>query len=237
MSQIASLVVALLLCSPLAAQVTATIEGPAERRPGVLVILDASQSKAQKLKWVMIGAPPDAFFTFEDGRKCVFSWDIPGEYRFVLIAAGPDKDGQLGIAIAEKTVKLVGPAPIPPNPTPGPGPTPTPGPVTSGKKTAVILRETADQTPEMARMVVSLRTGPTQSYLSSKGHQLLILDKDSKDENGQVPATLARVQQATAGKPLPQLVILDQATGAVQSVEPLGSNPDFVVELIKRTGG
>lgn len=236
MHRLASLVVALLLCSPLAAQVTATIEGPAERRPGVLVILDASQSKAQELKWVMIGAPSDAFFTFEGGKKCVFSWDIPGDYRFILVAAGPDAQGKLGIAIAEKTVKLIGPAP-PPNPTPGPGPTPNPGPVTSGKKTAVILRETADQTPEMARMVVALRTGPTQSYLTSKGHQLLILDKDSKDENGQAPATLAKVQQAIAGKPLPQLVILDQATGAVQYAEQLGSNPDTVVEIIKRTGG
>lgn len=236
MSRIASLMVALLLCSPLAAQVTAKIDGPTETEPGNLVVLSVGDSKADVFKWVLIGAPPSSFAPFDGGRSCVFARGIPGEYRFVLIAGGAGTDGKLAVAVAEKTLVVRGALP-PPNPTPGPGPTPTPGPVTNGRKTAVILRETADQTPEMARMVVALRTGPTQSYLSSKGHQLLILDKDSKDENGQTPETLAKVQQATAGKPLPQLVILDQATGAVQSVEPLGSNPDFVVELIKRTGG
>ena len=237
MRPIAFVASCLLWCSSLWAQATAIIEGPAERRPGVLVILDGSKSNAQVLKWVMIGAPPDAFFTFEGGKTCVFSWDVPGEYRFVLIAAAPDAAGKLSIAIAEKTVKLTGPTPQPPpnpNPTPGPGPTPTPAP---GKKIAWVIRETADQTPEMARMVVAMRTGATQQYLASKGHKLLILDDDGKDETGQVPAAFQKAFEAAKSQPLPALVITDQSTGAVLSVAPLGSNPDFVVEAIKRVGG
>lgn len=238
MSRLASLAIAMLLCSTAAAQVTAKIEGPDQTEPGNLVVLTVGDSKADVFKWVLIGAPPSSFAPFDGGRSCVFARGVPGEYRFVLVAGGPGTDGKLSVAIAEKVLTVRGALPTP-NPTPGPGPSPqpTPGPVTTGKKLAVILRESADQTPEMARMVVALRTGPTQQYVASKGHQLLILDKDSKDENGQPPATLAKAMQATQGKPLPQLVIIDQATGAVLSAEPLGSNADYVVEALKKAGG
>ncbi len=231
---LSSFMLACILCGPAYGQAKAVIEGPDERRPGVLVLLSAEQAKGTAFRWAMLGAPEDAFATFEQGRKCVFSWDVPGEYQFFLFAVDV-VDGKPSIDVAKKIVRITGPVKPPtPNPTPGPTPNPTPAP---GKKTAVILRESADQDAKLALAVTALRnpSNPTAKWLKDQGHQLLILDDDQATESGSL-STVGKIQAAAQGKSLPLVAVLDHG-GAVLLVEPFAGSADFVAELVKRAGG
>lgn len=104
----------------LAQNVTAVVQGPDKADPGDLVILDASQSKGTAFRWVLAYPKDRTFLAFNDNKTVVFASGKPGEYLFVLVVAGVEKE-TLQVASAEKRV-VIG------NPTPGPGPTPNPGP-------------------------------------------------------------------------------------------------------------
>ena len=57
--------------------------------------------------------------------------------------------------------------------------------VPSGPKTAIIVYETEDTSVDLASLFTSLRHGPIAERIAKDGHQLLILDKDTKDERKQ----------------------------------------------------
>lgn len=58
-------------------------------------------------------------------------------------------------------------------------------PVAAGKRTVVIIRESADDNPEIARMIQNLRTGENAAYFTQKGHRLHFLDDEQVDDEGE----------------------------------------------------
>lgn len=122
-------------------------------------------------------------------------------------------------------------------------PTPTPPvPVTAGKRDIVIIRESASQDAKMASTQTLLQSDPQiVQWKKDKGHRVIYLDPDDKDETGTKPSpVLIRYQSLLpSGQQLPAIVIIDRDSGAVRFV---GSyNPAWkasdIVELVKKNGG
>lgn len=144
-----------------------------------------------------------------------------------------------------RTIQVTGgvnplpPLPVPPIPPDPPKPVPPSPPVVDGKRAVLIVRETADTTPEMSRLVVGLRTGASAAYLLSKGHTLAILDDDAVDENGQPAASVKAWEPFYKDLTLPALLIIDPATRTLVHREALGAaaTADSVIATIKGKGG
>lgn len=136
------------------------------------------------------------------------------------------------------TLVVTGSAPVPPKPVP-PGPDPPPTPVVEGRRVVVILHESGEPTAEFGRMKLALRKqgGEHAKYLAAKGHSLLILDKETPDENGQ---PLAIVTQLNAiNVPLPALFIINADTGDLLHSQPLTAqaNAAGVMQVLREHGG
>jgi hypothetical protein len=134
----------------------------------------------------------------------------------------------------------IGPAPVVVVP-PGPGPEPPapPGPVESGKRLVVLIRETADDTPAVGQMLVGLRSGPSAAYLSSKSHTLDMLDIHSVGPDGKPASLIEMFRPEIAGMTLPVLVVADAVTRKLiskQTLPPTATAAD-VVEAVKKAGG
>jgi hypothetical protein len=110
------------------------------------------------------------------------------------------------------------------------GPTPT-----VGKKHIVILRESADDTADHARIWNQLRTGDAAAYLAAKGHKLDILDDDSIGPDGQ-PAKLVTELKPLATS-LPFMFILEQSDGRPLHSQAVPATASQVLEVIKNHGG
>jgi hypothetical protein len=165
---------------------------------------------------------PELFFTLEkqllERRGLLANKAVP---EIAKRLAGKDLAGIAG-EIA-KVAEELGAAP---------GPTP---PIPGGQKHIVILRETADDTPEQARMWNLLRTGEHAAYLKSKGHKLEILDDDSVDQNGQ-PSKLVEGLKPLATS-LPFLFILEPSDGRPLHSQAVPATAAQVMEVIKSHGG
>jgi hypothetical protein len=79
----------------------------------------------------------------------------------------------------------------------------------------VMVRETAEDTPEIGRLVVGLQSGDVAAYFESKGHELILVDDDAKDPNGNKAAILTAVEPQLSGLAPPQVVVIDRATRRV----------------------
>lgn len=102
----------------------------------------------------------------------------------------------------------------------------------AGPLRIVIVRESLDTSPELARIVNALRNGPAAAYLKTKGHRLDVLDDDVVDENGKPQVAPAWVE----GLALPVLVMLDGKTGRIVSREPLPATADAVLAALQAKG-
>lgn len=116
--------------------------------------------------------------------------------------------------------------PVPPEPVP-----PTPIPVVVDKLDVLIVRETEDTTPELARAITSLRSGPSAEYLAGKGHRLQVLDDDATDAAGQP----VKVLQPFAPFAVPELLLL--ADGTLIHRQALPATADEVISVIRAHGG
>lgn len=103
----------------------------------------------------------------------------------------------------------------------------------------VIVRETADDTPEIGRLVVGLQSGDVAKYLESKGHELYLLDDDAKDANDSKAAMLKSIEPAILGLQEPVLVMVDRASKRILHKEslPKGVKASDVLSLVKEHGG
>lgn len=102
----------------------------------------------------------------------------------------------------------------------------------SGPRTVLIVREASDSTSETARtLTTALRTGEPAKYIAAKGHSLLILDDDSKDENGQPSPVLAKF----APFAVPELLII--AGDKAIHREKCPATADGVLAVLKAKGG
>lgn len=210
---------------------TTIIKAPAQVSPGDLVILDASESDAKAFAWTVL--PESAagkFLAVERGTKAVFASGQPGQYTFVLATAAGDH-----VAVALVTVTVGVPTPQPP----GPGPNPPQPPAPAGTRGVLILRESADTTPALARVLTGLRTGKAADYLRDKGHTLTILDDDAVGPDGKPAPLLDTFRAEFSGVALPALIVYDLATKRVLDKRVIAdtTTADSVVEVIKATGG
>lgn len=178
----------------------------------------------------------------------------PGQTVIVQTSAGPATgvvlpaaDGQsyLVLSLSVPGGNLAVPYVIAPYgtvPTPGPGPSPDPGPgptpVPSGKLFVLIVTETAQQTPQQAAVINSKAA---DEYIAAKSWQRRVADKDTVDENGNVPTDLAawldkaKAWNAGGGK-WPYLNIAD-GSGAVVYEGALPATEAEYVALLKKFGG
>lgn len=169
---------------------------------------------------------PSSVLPLKEEGKYVFSSPTPGTYT-VHVSVFDTAAKQ--ILDAYSRVEIAGPGP-------GPNPTPPPPVPVVGTRLAVILLETAADNPALSSMLVSLRRrGSTAAeYLEAKGHQLLVLDKDSQMAKSYLDLLRAR------GVPLPALIVLDSRKGVpdgVYSVDRLPQSAEAVIEALKKTGG
>ena len=131
---------------------------------------------------------------------------------------------------------------IPP-PTPGPGPQPPPIVVTEGQRIALILHESQDQNPELARLIVDLQAGNSSAYFAKHHHSVFALDINAKDENKHPLAVITRLLPTIGSKPLPVLIVADKTNegrlGKVLYCESIKKDAvgGDVVSAVKKTGG
>lgn len=136
---------------------------------------------------------------------------------------------------------VIGDAPPTPEPDPpGPGPDPEPDPPEpeAGKRLVYIVRESEEDTPQLAGLFVALRAGQSATWLRNQGHKLTILDDDEGDGRGNRSPVLVKLDPALANVPLPALIITDTdgKVLAKATITP-STTADNVVEAITRTGG
>jgi len=224
-----AILAALALCLPVRAADVLPSAGKAvgfvrDDTPGFWLVLSADLS------------PVDAkFFEGDDAkgyRGCVFDGG-PGRYMAIKIENGRPKT--FPVLLGGVAPTPIPPQPVPPGPTPvPPKPEPTPPPIPAGPRTVLILRESANDTPAMSRLLVSLQAGKGRDYLKSKGHSCLALDVDAKGADGKADANVAAWRVAV-DVPLPALAILD-SKGNVLHKEPLPATAtaDDVLAVLRR---
>jgi hypothetical protein len=161
-----------------------------------------------------------------------------GTYQVTAVASKAVDGKGLMSPLKSCLIHVVGPAPVPPGPTPVP-PGPTPPPVTVGKRTLLIVSESASSTPATGRLITGLRNAPHATYITSKGHKLAVLDDDDVDENGQPTPVLATWRPHLVGMTLPVLFVVDQPTGALVHKEslPATATADTVMATLRAHGG
>lgn len=128
------------------------------------------------------------------------------------------------------------PTPIPPGPDP-PKPDPPIPPVVAGPRTIILLRESAEDTPSMGRLINSLQAGKAREYLRSKGHSCFVLDDDAVNSAGQ-PSELVAKWKAFLDVPLPAVAILDDKQNVLFKISLAeGTTADDVISWLKSKGG
>jgi hypothetical protein len=170
----------------------------------------------------------------------IYTNSVPGIYTACIVVYNAETKAQekstfaIHVGVAPAPVP-VPPGPVPPEPQP---PTPTP-PVVEGKRAVLIIRESADSTPEVARMITGLRNAPHADYLKSKGHTLSILDDDAVDAIGQPSPLVAAWREHFAGMTFPVVFILDPNGPKLIHKESLSATAgaDAVMGLLKKHGG
>lgn len=207
-----------------------------------------AQSKIEVPERVALGEPIVARVTLPEGGKVAWKagpgvsmidvgegkahlWAKPGTGTIEAVVVSV-KDGQLGSLDWLSATFLVGdaPPPVPPTPVP-PGPTPPPVPPTpSGKRQVVIIYESADKTPALARLLTDTQAGAVAKYLQDRGHpSAKVLDDDILPES--LKAKLGNLP------PLPAIIVLDADTGAVTLADQLPATAAAVTQYIQRAGG
>lgn len=220
----------LLAATALAQTPRAVITGPKESRPGALVVLDATESEGTGRLWLLAVSPEaTSFLPVESGLKCIFASPTPGDYTFVLVVSGNNPNGGPAADMATHTVRLAEADP----PVPPPGPEPRTGP-----KEIVILRESSTVAPQVANLILALRTDEQLTEtLAAKQHRLTILDPDQTGQ--QVPQIIARLRADPRGPPLPALYVIGGSAvdGPILAAVPLPDSVADVIEILNQTGG
>lgn len=201
------------------------IEVPAKVELGEPIVATVTLPAGGKVAW-KAGA---GVSLIDAGEGRAYLWAKPGQAKIEAVLVSVT-DGQLGtLEWLEATFEVEGavpPTPVPPTPVP---PTPVP-PTPSGKRQVVIIYETVDKTPALARLLTDTQAGVVAKYLKDRGHpSAKVLDDDIlpdalKSKLGNLP-------------PLPAMIVMDAATGAVTLADQLPATSAAVTELIKRAGG
>lgn len=122
------------------------------------------------------------------------------------------------------------------DPAPQPVTPPQPQPVAQGKRIAIVIHESSQQTPDFFRLRSDLTAGTQSQWLATKGHAVWFADQHDTSPIG------GFAKNAAVGKTLPVLVVAEldgTKIGRAVLVESLRPDAiaDNVVELIRRAGG
>lgn len=196
--------------------------------PAAFIVVRA-ECDAPAVKFHAIDAGLNVFPSglLSDPLATVVTSARPGRFR--LLAYSGNADGPSEPVVVTVVVGNAPPQPDPPGPDPEPDP-PKP-PVVSGKRSALIIHETAETTPDLARMLTALRDGEQAKYLDSKSHKLAIFDDDDP------VVTAAGWRPHLEGMKLPATFIMDAETKVLLHKGELPPSADAFIELIKKHGG
>lgn len=212
---------------------------------GDFVVIKAETGDAA-VKWYVVDKGLKLFpqELQNDTKKAVVIALSPGRYRILAVSAtdGVPSD----FAECEVVIGGVAPTPVPPPNPPQPGPVPpapvppAPVPTPSGPRVATIIREGHEQTPKFADLVKALRSGPTEKWLTERGHLVYVVDDDQKGPNGQPTHIVQQWRAVLTGMSLPVLVIHDPKTQNIITKMYLDKNESDaqkVVDAIVAAGG
>jgi len=107
-----------------------------------------------------------------------------------------------------------------------------------GPRDVFIVRNTADDSPELARLMVNLRDGKSAEYLKEKQHNLRIVSYDAVDKDGKPSSEVSALRAVIGDKSRP-VVVVSVKDGAVIHCEaiPMGMTDEQFISLLKRHGG
>jgi hypothetical protein len=155
----------------------AVISGPERITVGSTLFIEASDSEGDDFQILQTYGAPLGGRWFKSEQVYVVGTPIPGEFGFVLVAAGViDGKAKVDLATYRVLVEGAGPSPGPnPGPNPGPspvppGPAPPPAPLPPGKyNLAQLARDWAVQTvPEPPRTQSALMLAGSMEAMTSK---------------------------------------------------------------------
>lgn len=154
--------------------------------------------------------------------------------QFILVLSSPTAEGGVVLSLHTFTVGESGPEPGP-DPTPDPDPPPPPPPPPVQNIFAVIVEETDDRDELSAAQVAALDSTEIRDYMAEHGHQFRVVDQDVKGPDGKRPPSIASFLQRAENRPLPRLIVSDQA-GEVLADDLVESEP-AVLKTLKQYGG
>lgn len=102
----------------------------------------------------------------------------------------------------------------------------------TGPRDLLIVHESGDTTPDLARVITALRTGTAAQYLAEKKHTLTILDDEATDADGKPAPLLEQFKPYT----VPELLIIAPPNKVLKR-EPLPASADGVLSSLKANGG
>lgn len=203
------------------------IVGPTEVQPGDLAVFRvADVPTGQKGIWRVWPKSAEGqalpVLLPEGGTALVFASRTP--QTLVVLYAYSTSDGATLLLHECRNGQAPGPGPqpTPPGPGPSPGPTP-PGPVPPGPsppgpvpptpspiapKTIFWIEESEDRTPGQAE---AISDKPSREAIKTANWRFRVIDKDVRDEAGQVPSDLKQVIEEAVRRGLPQVYVIDAA--------------------------
>jgi len=196
------------------APIVATCTVPSAGEQGSVQILWESDDQSQ---WIPI----------EDGRT-LHVWAGPGSHFLKASVFAVDWEARTFSVTQHRAAFRVGGDDPPPTPDPTPEPDPpTPKP---SQVTAVIIHESVDDTPAFARLVTALRSGDAAEQLAAGGNELIVLDDDATDVDGN-PLEIVAALKALAVD-LPAIFLLDGDAVLLSKSLPDDANADYVLKQI-----
>jgi hypothetical protein len=187
---------------------------------------------------VVAVAPPEAWIPTDGSGKrieCVALESLAstltdGAYTLT----GVPKAGE---AWQTRSVVLSTSGVVPPKPVPVVPPKPDVVVLeTKGTREMVILRESADQSAELARSLTALRVGSNAEYLKAKGHDLIVLDDDATLADGTPDPYVQGLLSLRGSVALPCVYLIDKAANKLIDVKPF-TNDAAAMEALKASGG
>lgn len=103
----------------------------------------------------------------------------------------------------------------------------------SGPRQILLVYESSDTTPELARAITALRVGPAAEYLQSKGHTLDVLDVDAVDGQGNPSPRVAQWRETFGHLQLPAILVIAPPNKVVHASSIDEPSATAILDVIK----
>lgn len=106
--------------------------------------------------------------------------------------------------------------------------------VTHGPRRILIAYETSNQTADFKGSLTGLRSGVADEYLTSKKHNLDILDVDAKDKDGNPTKAVLAWKETFPGRQMPAIIISDSNGKVVYSGGlPVNATTTQIMDIVR----